>query len=134
MKFEIKDNNGKFVEIPEVETVRYSDAIIQKDNLWRSLLNQYPWLNFPSDWDVCIIPPFSYADARFRVRRGGAHISVYLDLEAYLGAVYDENGPIPYWEIYPYGEGVYRVLMSESEKLIPKIEEALTMLEKEDKQ
>ena len=46
---------------------------------------------------------------RFRVTLpSGAVRSVYLDARCSLGAVLDENGPIPYWEVYPHQGDVGR--------------------------
>jgi len=87
---------------------------------WRDLI---PYLSFPDNWEVQIIPPFSGAIVRFRVcKKGSDHwVSIYLDCYDVLGCY---NGP--YWEIYPHKGDTYRVSMSDSEELIKRIEEALS--------
>lgn len=56
-----------------------------------------PFINFPSEWRIKIIPPFNGAVVRFLVSNpNGSHLSVYLDCEDALGFM-----GAPYWELYP---------------------------------
>jgi hypothetical protein len=88
------------------------DHAIQK--VWHERTTKIPYLNFPSTWDVKIIPPTSGATIRFLVRKhpigwtspSKYSVSIYLDFDhalGYFGAKLDE--PEPYWEIYPNRDG-----------------------------
>ena len=93
----------------------------------RKWFNEVPYLRFPSDWEVQITPPFSGATARFRVKKGNADISVYLDCYSILGC-YGE--PLePYWEIYPYGDkedtGTFRCEMADTKSLLEAISKSI---------
>ena len=84
---------------------------------WR---NEIPFIKFPSDWEIQITPPFSGATVRFRVKKGDAHVSVYLDCYDRLGSCGQ-----PYWEVYPYEGDVFRCLMDETDLLLTAIERSL---------
>ncbi len=83
-------------------------------------LSEIPFLKFPSDWEVQIIPPFAGAVVRFRVISKGVEISIYLDC-------YDNLGHFgqPYWEICPHFDDVYRCALNETEDLIENIQIAI---------
>jgi hypothetical protein len=92
---------------------------IENKQKWREEIETMPWITFPADWKIQIIPPFGDAVVRFRVTLpSGEYRSVYLDSRCSLGAVLDENGPIPYWEVYPYRGDVGRCLKAEVEELL----------------
>lgn len=92
---------------------------VESQQKWREEIETMPWLAFPAGWKVQIIPPFNDAVVRFRVELpSGGKRSVYLDSRCSLGAVLDENGPIPYWEVYPYRGDVGRCLKAEGEELL----------------
>ncbi len=86
---------------------RYKIEQMQK---WREEINTMPWITFPADWKIQIIPPFGDAVVRFRVTLpSGAVRSVYLDARCSLGYMTDAGGhPIPYWEVYPHQGDVGR--------------------------
>ena len=86
---------------------RYKIEQMQK---WREEIDTMPWITFPADWKIQIIPPFGDAVVRFRVELpSGAHRSVYLDSRCSLGYMTDVDGhPIPYWEVYPHQGDVGR--------------------------
>lgn len=63
----------------------------------RKWAQEIPYLKFPSEWMVKIIPPFGGASARFMVKLGEKEVSIYLDCYSNLGNI----GGDPYWEIYP---------------------------------
>lgn len=79
-----------------------------------------PYLRFPADCEVKIIPPFAGASCRFMIKRGSKSISVYLDCYGILGAM-DK----PYWEIYPYKGDTFRCWIDETNELLRAIEEEL---------
>jgi hypothetical protein len=96
-------------------------AIVEGQYEWRKWMKEIPAINFPSEWNVKIIPPFGGAIARFHVSVGEASVSVYLDC-------YDELGIVgmPYWELYPDHEGDnYRCDMYETDELIKEIQKSL---------
>lgn len=84
-----------------------------------------PFLSFPSDWKLQIIPPFGGAVVRFVVKSKGASISIYLDCYDVLG-IFGE----PYWEIYPHDSDVYRCSLNKTEDLIKNIQYAIDNYEK----
>ena len=71
---------------------------LEQNEEWEKWGNEAPWLQFPPELEVKIIPPFNGAMARFRVRfvGGEKEISVYWDCHDNLGFMNK-----PYWEIYP---------------------------------
>lgn len=77
----------------KVERYRIEDA-----EEWHKWGQEAPWLQFPPELEVKIIPPFGGAMARFRARfvGGEREVSVYWDCHNSLGYVGD-----PYWEIHP---------------------------------
>lgn len=92
---------------------------IEQEESWREWCDQIPYLNFPEEWKIKIIPPFSGALIRFVVKYKEKTVSVYLDVYQALGIA--EN----YWEIYPYKDDTYRCGIDETNKLISKINEEL---------
>lgn len=100
---------------------------------WRSRwVKEIPFINFPAEWSVKVIPPFAAAIVRFLVCKKGKEstpnsISVYLDGYETLGCM-DE----PYWEIYPGDDGdTERCRMNSIDDLLDAIGRALNALEKE---
>lgn len=83
-------------------------------------IKEIPYLDFKRDWRVQVSPPFAGAVVRFRVKRGEADVSVYLDC-------YDKLGYFgsPYWEVYPYNDDTFRCGINETEELIKAIEVSL---------
>lgn len=66
---------------------------------WEKWRDKIPYLSFPAEWEVKIIPPLGSAIVRFWIRlkaHPAAWVSVYLDCYDQLGYVGE-----PYWEIYP---------------------------------
>ena len=87
---------------------------IEKQDKWRESINTIPFVSFPADWSVQVIPPFGGAMARFRVKLpSGATKSVYLDFYDRIG-YYGE----PYWEVYPVGDDVGRCDMADTAELL----------------
>lgn len=87
---------------------------------WQERIPEIPFLVFPPDWQVQIIPPFGGLDARFRVRKGKACVSIYLDWYETAGCW---GGP--YWEVYPHDEDVFRCDMDQTEALMGAIGESI---------
>jgi hypothetical protein len=90
---------------------------------------EMPYLDFPSHWLVSIIPPFGGAVIRFRVRKKGYEgtdcVSIYLDMDNHIGFMEK-----PYWEVYEVDGDCFRCYMSETDKLIEAIEQALSEIKK----
>jgi hypothetical protein len=101
----------------------------------RERIDKIPYLNFPEDWEVAVIPPFSGATVRFLVRRKGSkkgRVSVYADFDSRLGYSMDAEGkPAPYWEVYPVGEDVGRCSLHDTKYLLAMIERSLQEAEQE---
>ena len=73
---------------------------VERVEQWRKIAGEMPYLHFPRSWEVAVIPPFAGAVARFWVRKGAAHVSVYADYYERLGCWSE-----PHWEIYPDADG-----------------------------
>lgn len=80
------------------ESDRVKRARVEEAEEWRKWMKEAPWLQFPPDLEVRIVPPFNGAMARFRVRfvGGEREVSVYWDCNDALGYMGK-----PYWEIHP---------------------------------
>ena len=78
--------------------------------------HEIPYLSFPLDWEVKIVPPFSGAVVRFYIKKEKAFVSVYLDCYDLLGYCQE-----PYWEVHPYTDDVFRCEMNETDKLLTAI-------------
>lgn len=95
----------------DLKTKRYE---IEDKQKWREDIKTIPFIQFPADWKVQIIPPFGDAVVRFRVQLpSGKEKSVYLDTRESLGYY---GGP--YWEVYPYRGDVTRCDMEDIESLL----------------
>jgi hypothetical protein len=94
---------------------------------WDKWMKEIPFLNFPSHWQVKIIPPVTWAIIRFRIRtdkmQEGRSISVYLDCYDMLGCVGE-----PYWEIYD-GDECYRFLLKNHQEMLDQIAVCLEIQE-----
>ena len=86
-----------------------------KESELRIWVNKMPSIPFKPDWKVTIIPPFARALVRFLVAKNGRSVSS-------RGG--DEN-VTPYWEVYPYGDDLYRCCLSDTESLVEAIEREL---------
>lgn len=86
--------NGKKREILLETSGKYD-----KEFQTREWVDCIPFIKFPDNFLVKIIPPFLGASIRFQVRIDGSEkvVSVYLDCYEILGASRDS---LPYWEIY----------------------------------
>ena len=124
-------NDTQYVGVGE--RVLFSSDYRSRSNVehveeWREWCNKIPALQFDSDWDVKIIPPFGGAMARFTVKKADKadkHVSVYLDVFSELGIMHDETGnPIPYYEVYD-GENTPRFYLNETDEMMNYIREVL---------
>ena len=86
----------------ELTLARYK---VEEEQKWREEVQTLPFIQFPAGWQVQVIPPFSDAVVRFRVKLpSGAEKSIYLDKRMSLGYWEGEG----YWEVYPYRGDVGR--------------------------
>ena len=99
-----------FIKVYEVET-------IMEHKKW---CGEIPYIKFPNDWEVKIIPPFKNAVVRFLIKKGDAGVSIYLDCYDRLGC-YGQ----PYWEVYPHQNDVFRCDMKDTEALLKAIDESI---------
>lgn len=86
-------------------------------NKWRQ---EIPYIKFPSEWEIQVSPPSGGAVVRFKIKKGIANTSVYLDCYDNLG-VYRK----PYWEVYPINNDVFRCDMEDTTSLLEAIDESL---------
>lgn len=90
---------------------------MEEEEQWRALTDEMPYLRFPPDLEVRIIPPFGGAACRFTVRLRRRNptntVSVYFDSSSALGCMNQ-----PYWEAYPIKENNNRYLLGEEQKMI----------------
>ncbi len=104
-------------EIEDFIDARMRRLMVEKDQNWREDIDTIPWLQFPSDWKVRVIPPFADAVVRFQVKLpSGKQKSIYLDSRGSLG--YYEG---PYWEVYPVQGDVGRCGREDAEELMKMI-------------
>jgi hypothetical protein len=88
----------------ELTVTRYKVEDAQK---WREEVQTLPFISFPAEWQIQIIPPFSDAVVRFRVKLpSGSEKSIYLDKRNSLG--YWKTVGEGYWEVHPYRGDVGR--------------------------
>lgn len=128
MKVELKEVRIDDIDTGDVFNDEQQEKYIATEKVsqvfeWNKWCKEIPRLNFHSDWNVKIIPPFGGAIIRFNCEKNGNYADVYLDC-------YDELGCFgsPYWEIYPYDDDVYKVYrccMNNTEELIKRIDEIL---------
>lgn len=118
---------NRFDEYAKSLEARYGIENLDEWDKWKV---EIPFLKFPSEWHVKIIPPFTGAIIRFWVKKDLSMphpVSVYLDCYDRLGCC----GGKPYWEVYPDMDGgTSRHLMNETEDLIQTIGDALKVWEK----
>jgi hypothetical protein len=83
---------------------------LEAEQKWIEEGERIPFIQFPADWKVQVIPPFGDAAVRFRVLLPcGRKKSVYLDVRSSLGFFGESMMvPTPYWEVYPYRGDVIR--------------------------
>lgn len=89
------------MNVDEAVSKRIERCRVEDKEEWRKWCEEAPWLQFPPDLEVSILPPYGGAMARFMVRFAGGsdeskHVSVYWDVNDSLGFMNK-----PYWEIYP---------------------------------
>lgn len=96
---------------------------IEAEQNWRDEIKNIPFIKFPADWQIQIIPPFGDAVIRFRVKLpSGTEKSIYMDSRSSIGYMMNEyNQPIPYWEVYPYCVDVGRCYLNEVDRLLEMI-------------
>lgn len=106
------------------EWAEYAQAryVVERYHEWDKWALVIPFINFPAEWEVKVIPPFGGAIVRFIVKHKQTQktCSVYLDCYSELGAC-----STPYWEIYPYENDCYRCYMEKTEDLLKAIAESI---------
>ena len=88
---------------------------------WDRWVKEIPAINFPAEWWVKVVPPYTGAVVRFHVypsKDSETFVSVYLDCYEMLG-VFGK----PYWEAYPIGDDVYRCAMNDTDSLLQAIKD-----------
>lgn len=110
------------VEKYELRSRRYE---VEQAQRWQDEVARLPWIQFPSDWKVKVIPPYGDAVVRFLVTLpDGKEKSVYHDSRASLGLYFgDGDELIPYWEVYPVNGDIGRCGTDEVELLLEMIAE-----------
>lgn len=109
-------------------------AKLEAKEQWFKWMGMIPYISFPKEWHIAIIPPFSGAMTRFRVRTHrmpeDRYVSVYLDCLDHLGSMGH-----PYFEVYPAAgkDEIFRCSISETKELLKVIQKAIDQIEKEDK-
>ena len=100
---------------------------VEREEGWRDISTTLPYISFPPEWEVKILPPMGGAMARFLVRApwtDGRTVSVYLDTHDRLGWVGQ-----PYWEIYPnVDDDCTRYLLAEVADMLAGIEASLAQM------
>ena len=95
----------------ELRMQRYK---IEDHQDWRGEVRKIPFIQFPASWLIQMIPPFSDAVVRFRVRLpSGKEKSIYLDSRNSIGYM-----PYTYWEVYPVEGDVGRCEMNDIAELL----------------
>lgn len=105
-------------------SIRVERYKIEHEEGWDAIREQIPYLVFPADWQVRIIPPFAGAVCRFNARlkgQKGHGVSVYLDWHENLGFF----GGKPYWEAYPIDDNNERFALDKVKDLIKAIDAEL---------
>ena len=97
---------------------------IEQAEGWRELVRTLPYLSFPANCEVKILPPTGGALMRFLIRlkaNPDKTISVYFDQFSRLGCMAE-----PYWEMYPNkDEDTSRYYQGEEEGLMAEIIDTL---------
>lgn len=99
---------------------------LQDDQMYRDWQYHMPAIPFNPAWEVRILPPFGGAMVRFTAKANGRSVSVYLDVDESLGFFTGDGDEfVPYWEIYPYGDDVFRCQFNDIDGLVGAINESL---------
>lgn len=102
---------------------------VEAHEMWRNWgIEKVPFLKLDPDWEICVIPPFAGAMARFVLKKGDHTISVYMDTLQALGC-----WEVPHWEIYPNATGdSERFALSEPDRLLEAIHLSFEVMESAD--
>jgi hypothetical protein len=96
---EISMSNNHITDKFEIQRNRLN---VERDQNWMGEINNIPFIKFPPDWKIKVIPPFGDASVRFQVLLpDGRQKSVYLDTRNSLGFFWENEKLEPYWEVYP---------------------------------
>jgi hypothetical protein len=84
---------------------------------WRKWAKEIPFIDFPAEWLIKAVPPFSGAVIRYNIKHKeieNSFVSVYLDCYSILGVMGE-----PYWEIHPdEDDDCERFYMNEIDELL----------------
>jgi len=105
------------MSVKDPDMIRYKYDEVMETVKW---VDKIPTINFPTSWAIRVIPPFNGAVVRFRVKKGNASVSIYLDCYDNLG-IYGS----PYWEVYPHNDDVFRCGINEVDRLLKAISESI---------
>ncbi len=87
---------------------------VERNQKWGQEIEHIPFIQFPAEWKIQVIPPFGDAVVRFRVQLPcGAEKSIYLDSRDSLGCFGE-----PYWEVHPVQDDVGRCERADVERLL----------------
>lgn len=108
------------LDVPGVLKHWEARYLVEQTEEWEKWSLEVPYIQFPSEWSIRIIPPMTNAIVRFRVKTPKAEfVSVYLDCYDRLGHFGE-----PYWEVYPHQGDVFRCAMNDVDALLKAISEA----------
>jgi len=69
---------------------------VEIENFWREWAPKIPFIQFPADWKVAIMPSFNGALIRYCVKKSASKlVCVYLTVDDSLG---------PHWGVFSYDE------------------------------
>lgn len=95
---------------------------------WEKLATEIPYISFPADWEIRIVPPLRGVVVRFQVRQKSkpySPVSVVLHEAVSFGGMTEK----PYWEVYPLTsntdeEAFERIALNDVQDLLSAIQEA----------
>lgn len=98
-------------------------AKVEQKYEWLKWAGKIPFISFPKEWLIKIMPPFAGAVVRFSAKHPDLPdcISVYLDCYDTLG-FYGE----PYWEAYSINGDTFRCPMADTNALLCAIDDEFT--------
>jgi len=98
----------------ESQDILISRYEVESKQKWREEIDRIPYIQFPADWKIQVIPPFANAVVRFKVKLPcGKDKSIYLDSREALGCYGS-----PYWEVYPYHGETGRCSIDDVDELL----------------
>lgn len=94
---------------------------LEKSEKWGMWIHEIPYVSFPSDCKVKVVPPFGGAMSRFYIQKpDGAVLSIHLQVFDWLGTL---RVITPYWEVYPVKRSISSCHMQDVDTLIQLIKD-----------